>query len=83
MFVNYYSTEVGMIDVLAKRVFELFHIRISEDAYSISLFELGLSVEQVLYFLIDISKSQKFNLEEYYNSLKNCSLMEIQEYIRN
>lgn len=72
-----------MIDVLAKRVFELFHIRISEDAYSISLFELGLSVEQVLYFLIDISKSQKFNLEEYYNSLKNCSLMEIQEYIRN
>ena len=72
-----------MIDVLVKRVFELFHIRISEDAYSISLFELGLSVEQVLYFLIDISKSQKFNLEEYYNSLKNCSLMEIQEYIRN
>jgi hypothetical protein len=71
-----------MINFLAKRVSELFHIQISDDAYSISLFELGLSVEQVLYFLLDISKSQNFNLEEYYNAIRNCSLIEIQNLIR-
>lgn len=71
-----------MINFLAKRVFELFHIQISEDVYNISLFELGLSVEQVLYFLLDISKNQNFNLEEYYNVMRNCSLIEIQNSIK-
>ena len=71
-----------MINFLAKRVFELFHIKISEDVYNISLFELGLSVEQVLYFLLDISKNQNFNLEEYYNVMRNCSLIEIQNSIK-
>lgn len=71
-----------MINFLAKRVFELFRIQISEDVYNISLFELGLSVEQVLYFLLDISKNQNFNMEEYYNVMRNCSLIEIQNSIK-
>ena len=71
-----------MIDFLAKRVFELFHIRISKKEYGISLFEIGLRVEQVLYFLLDISKSQGFDLEEYYNSMRDCSLIEIQNFLK-
>ena len=71
-----------MINILAKRASELFHVQISEDTYSISLFELGLNVEQVLYFLLDISKNQNFDLEEYCNAMQICSLVEIQNSIK-
>lgn len=70
-----------MIDFLAKRVFELLHIQISEEEYSTSLFEIGLMVEEVLYFLLDLSKNQAFDLEGYYNSMQNCSLIEIQCFL--
>ena len=72
-----------MADWLANRVFELFHIRIPGDACNISLFELGLSVEQVLYFLVDISNSHDFNLERYYRVMKNASLGEILNSIQD
>ena len=66
-----------MINCLAERIFELFHIQMSDESYSKSLFELGLSVEQVLYFLFDLTKNKNFQLSKYYEEMRICSLNEI------
>lgn len=71
-----------MIEYLANRVFELFSIKITEELYAVSLFELGLSAEQVLYFLFDLSRKNEISLSKYYNVIKDCSLIEIRDNLQ-
>lgn len=71
-----------MINCLGERIFELFHIQMSDESYSKSLFELGLSVEQVLYFLFDLTKNKNFQLSKYYEEMRICSLNEIYASMR-
>lgn len=72
-----------MSNYLVKRIFELFQMKISDQDYCISLFEFGLSAEQVLYFLLDISENIGLDISEYYLAIENCSLSEIQKAIEN
>ena len=73
-----------MINFLAKRVFELFHIQISEDVYNISLFEL-LIFKSLIINLLSYTSPVFGLIKLYFFELSNLltELSEVIEIVRS